>query len=762
MNANDIIRAAIEVRTHAQAKGLQAALEASIGARYARPLGDTWNNFGLMSHGGDFDHKTIENVTNAQDAILEREARKRFASLDGVPYTSPHQAAAELLTDQRELERRVQVDFHQPSEADLADKRVTMTVRDDGCGITPGAIASTIFQLGSSHKSEILWQQGAFGLGAKSTFRNARAIVLVSRRAPEMEPAEDRITVAVVQWEPHGKGTTAYYLTTSDWADNANPDAEPWSTPASAYPEFGPGTQITLVSYGVRGLHRRFSGDEKAFHAIAQTRLYRPVIPFRHTSYLVTKPEPRAVRGLEAALEPAVPGREHGCEPLPFHLNGVTYQLPVCWWVFPAAANEPGGRNSLVAAQHVVVFTSGGQVHKHWDTAEFRERTRLAKLDTRIFVAVDTDELPINVRTNLFTPDRSDLVPTDDAIRLEAAVAAHLEGSPELTDLNAKLLRVEVERALGNRNTREVARRISRAFRLRGGFSLGSANGTGRPNRPKTRKQIELYPEPTFIEGPEHTTIRPGDTRSLTFYLNAHDEFMDSGRGVIVVSTDHPALSPGKEIANGDLRHGRLRVTLVIPDTATLGDFVITARLPEWIRRSGGLAGPLRWETKLTVTDAPPAPPPPPPNGGASDGDGGEIALLWTDGQNQSWGFTPNVPGTLEDVPASILAANDDYHDLARLGDAEIKTIVLNEDFADYKKYVGRLVGGRKAQAVDRTKDRYAQGVGVGLLALDEQAKKSPLDDAQRRAAAHAIARATLSLLPAFDEVMSRIDVDAD
>jgi hypothetical protein len=763
MNANDIIREAIEVRTDAQAQELQAALEASIGGRYTRPLGDVWNNFGLMSHGGDFDHKTIENVTNAQDAILEREARKRFASLDDVPYRSPHEAAAALLRDQHDLERRIQVDFHEPSEADLADKRVTMKVRDDGCGITPGDIASTIFQLGSSHKSEILWQQGAFGVGAKSTFRNAHAVVVVSRRAPEMQPTDDRITVAVVQWEQHGKGTSAYYLTTDDWDDNANPDAEPWSVPASVYPDFGPGTQITLVSYGVRGLHRRYSGDERAFHAIAQTRLYRPVIPFRHTSYLVKKPEPRTVRGLEKALveQQAEQLRDHGSEPLPFHLDGVTYQLPVEWWVFPAAANEPCGRNSLVAAQHVVVFTSGGQVHKHWDTAEFRERTRLTKLDSRIFAAVDTDPLPINVRTSLFTPDRSDLVPTGDAIRLEEAVAAHLQGSHELITLNAKLLRAEVERALGNRNTREVAQRISRAFRLRSGFGLGSSNGNGRPKKPKPRTQIELYAEPTFIEGPEHTTLRPGDTRSLTFYLNTHDEFMDSGRGTIVVNTDHPALSPGKEIAIGALRNGRLRVILVIPDTAELGDFTIMARLPEWHRRSGGLAGPLSWETKMTVTDAPPSAPPPPPNGGATD-DGGEIALLWVNGQNQDWGLTPNVPGTLEDVPASILAASDDYHDLAQLGDAEIKTIVLNEDFADYKKYVGRLASARKTQSVDRAKDKYAQGVGVGLLVLDEQAKKSPLDDDQRKAAAHAIARATLSLLPAFDDVMSKIEGDTD
>lgn len=753
MSARDIIHAALSAHTLADAEKLQAAIEADIGARFQRPLGNVWGNFALMTHSGDYDHKTIENVTNSQDAILELEARRRFASLDEVPYLSPHEAAVALLSRQTELERRIQVDFYEPEPHDLAEKRITMSVRDDGCGIAPEDVPSTIFQLGSSRKIETLWQQGAFGVGAKSTFRNAKAVVLVSRRAPEMEPREDRITVAVMQWEPHGKGTTAFYLTTTDWADNANPGAQPWSAPVSAYPGFDPGTMITLIAYGVRGLHRRFSGDEKAFHAIAQTRLFRPVMPFRHTSYLVKKPEPRAVRGLEQALEEAAPGRESGLEPLPFHLNGTTYQLPVKWWIFPAAASEAGGRNSLVAAQHVVVFTSGGQVHKHWDASEFRERTKLTKLDSRIFAAVDTDELPINVRTSLFTPDRSDLVPTDDAIRLEEAVAAHLQESDELAEVNARLLREDVERSLGNRNTRAVAQRISRAVQLRGGFGLGSNGGKNGKKR-KRRTKIDLYTEPTFIEGPERVTLLPGDTKSLTFYLNAHDEFLASGRAMLEVGSDSADLRTGKEIAVGNLHNGRLRVTLAAPETAALGEFTLAVHLPQWNRLSGGLSGPLSWETKLVITDTRPEPRPSSHNGVSSDG--GQLALLWTPGD--TWGLAANVPGAMEDVPASVLAQNNEYEDFAALGDAEIKTIVLNEDFADYKKYVGRLVSGRKATTVDRTKDRYAQGVGVGLVVLDGAAEKCEFTSQQRQAAASAIARATLSLLPAFDDLMAKID----
>jgi hypothetical protein len=67
-------------------------------------------------------------------------------------------------------------------------------------------VAKTIFAIGSSHKSKTAWQQGAFGSGGLSIYRNAEAVVLVTRRSPELNTGDDRIAVAVVMWQAHGKG----------------------------------------------------------------------------------------------------------------------------------------------------------------------------------------------------------------------------------------------------------------------------------------------------------------------------------------------------------------------------------------------------------------------------------------------------------------------------------------------------------------------------------------------------------------------------
>ena len=302
--------------------------------------------------------------------------------------------------------RDITVTFYEAEPPARTTKRITIAYRDHGCGITPSEVASTIFAIGSSHKSKSAWQQGAFGLGGASTYRNAEAIVLVTRRAAEINPRDDRITVTVVMWQAHGKGQTAYYLTTTQWED-AGDTAEPWSAPASEFPDFEPGTYLALISYGVEGYHRARLGDERSFDTTVNTRLFQPITPVRFTNTMVRADRNEYLRGLQRRLEDNPRAdRLKGADKLPYHIDGVTYHLPVHFYVF-SAPGEAGERRNFIAYDHAFVFTSNGQVHHHWTPQEFRYKTQLNKLYDRVFVVVETDELPIEVRTSLFTPDRS-------------------------------------------------------------------------------------------------------------------------------------------------------------------------------------------------------------------------------------------------------------------------------------------------------------------------------------------------------------------
>ena len=71
VSATDIVAAAQAVKSHDDAVALNHMITAPVGG----PLGDVWNDFGLVSQAGDFDRKVIEAVTNAQDAVIEPAAR---------------------------------------------------------------------------------------------------------------------------------------------------------------------------------------------------------------------------------------------------------------------------------------------------------------------------------------------------------------------------------------------------------------------------------------------------------------------------------------------------------------------------------------------------------------------------------------------------------------------------------------------------------------------------------------------------------------
>ena len=215
-----IVAAALNARSLEDAVAVQARIVGHLGSAHLRPLNDSHNNLGrITGSGGSFDHKSIEPVTNMQDAVLELLAVKKWGDRAAAPYKTPHEAAADLMNgmDDSTKGEMATVELFAADSSDK--KRLTMVFRDGGCGMTPLSVTQTIFGLGRTTKTETPWLQGAFGLGGATTFRNAQAVVLVTRRAPCMlQPGEeDRIAVTVLQWQQHGKTQGGYYAVTTPW-----------------------------------------------------------------------------------------------------------------------------------------------------------------------------------------------------------------------------------------------------------------------------------------------------------------------------------------------------------------------------------------------------------------------------------------------------------------------------------------------------------------------------------------------------------------
>lgn len=756
-----ILKAALEAKTVDDAIRVNELIRADVGAEHQRPVGDRFNNFGMMASSGSYEYKALEPGTNQQDSVLERLAAAKFGNLAEVPYRSPEEAAQDLLggLGYREQADMAAISFRESDGPTRSSKRLTIVYRDKGCGMTADQIPKTIFALGSSHKTETHWQQGAFGLGGASTYRNAQAVVLVTRRAPEMDPVDDEISVAVVLWESQGKGESAYYLTTADWQDGENSAAKPWSVSAASFPEFEPGTHLALVSYGVEGFHRARSGDERSFDTVLNTRLYRPIMPIRFTNE-ITRGKNEYLRGLARRLEEnPSPDRQSDEEEMLYSFGGDVYRLPVRYLVFPGGST--GTRRRFVAKDHALIFTSNGQVHHRWTPAQLKQRTNLSKIHERVFVEVETDALPIELRTKLFTPDRSELLANDAALQLEDQVADFLSHWDRLVQINSELVRDAISGASAGGSALDVARKIATAMRLKG-FSMGGSNGSGAGSGnggARRRKKVETYPDPTTLEGPDRIIVEDGKVRLLAYMLNAEDKFFDSGRGKFSFECDHPDIDIHKHIVVGRLRDGYVRVQLQVPEGAAEGDYELIVQLVDWHKDAGGIGAPMEYKTKVQVVDEVPKPKTGAGSskGGKGPGDGAHVAVLWQTPDEFGDGWHNGVPGSVESIPAADLAQREEYADLANLGRQGIPTIIFNKEYAPFKAYISTRAKDLSEKGIEDVKDRYAVGVGLGLLILsedqDKREKKSgePIDSVLQLSAKQAVARSVLLMMPAFD-----------
>jgi hypothetical protein len=759
-----IVQKALAVRTEAEAKDLCALIERAVGHRYTRPVGDKGNNVGILTaSGSSYDHKILELVTNMQDAVLERLAVKKYGDRKLVRFKTPREAAENLLGD---LDHRKQAELITVELASSGEgkKRITVVARDQGCGMTSAQVPETIFQVGAWQKDGFDWLQGNFGMGGATTLRNAKAAVLVTRRDPELLSADeaDVITVAVVRWERVKTTESAFYLVTSPWK-KAGDDALPFSIPADDFPEFEVGTHFALVSYGTEGLARK-SGDERSFDTVFNTRLFNTVTPIRYRNLLV-RDRNEYLRGLKKRLEDN-PGEIEGTETLPFSVKGVTYHLPIRFRIF-AKPGEPGAVRNFVAKGHALVVTSNGQVHYHWAPQEFKLRTKHKKLYNRILVIVESDALPIEDRTQLFTADRSQLVRTDTAIKLEEEISAFLNEWAELIDQNNALIREAISGDSTGRPTIDIARKIARSLNVKG-FSMGGPGGSGGGKRPpKPSNPEDLYDDPTHFEGPESAEAVIGKVKGVYFKLNAKDGFIGK-RAELIVICDHPDIGD-EELTVGELRSGRVRVAVSVPDHVDPGICSLQVMVGDWTKSSGGIGANFDWTTKLEFLAEARARQAG-TGGGKKPGTSGPnrgnlVAVLWKnhDDENHPDEWEANTVGDVEMIAGKELAAErDEYKELAGIDD-EIPTVILNRSYSPLKQYIHARAQDLTDEGKEAAVDRYAVGVGVGLIMLDKMErdaeKKEQMTNADLlREAQRSVAKSVLSVLPDYDKLAREID----
>lgn len=472
-----------------------------------RQLGDKPGNYALVNVGSDAADALMERITNAMDAVIEREAELRDErDLDdprgaaerflGVPgghvwkmRDKPGQRRDEA---RRALAQQVRVTLREGTRKE----HPTVAVEDDGIGQHPDDFPTTLTSLNESNKRDKFYLLGAYGWGGASVYAFGDFTLVVSRRNPALrrDGQRDEVGWTIVRYndlssDRHSKTGVYEYLVVDHDED-----------PRGGVPRFAAaelpeaqrewsGTSVTMVDFRMdRYVTEPVWRGSRSLWVLAGALMFDPIMPF-----LIRDERPRAAANLKSALEGLVingaatrlteaKGRrlDHAeanqevegtfRDTDRITLNGTFHAdltsggaVDIRWWVIGEKGNAKKDWEPILAyvpPDQAVTVSHNGQRHESY-TRLVLEKLSLLSLSKFVVVQIDTDKLSWQEKRLLFSSARDRLKEGSVKREMLDALTAALKDD----DLRREEHRRK-ERALARRSKEQadrVRRRLAKA-----------------------------------------------------------------------------------------------------------------------------------------------------------------------------------------------------------------------------------------------------------------------------------------------------------
>ena len=419
---DSLLRQLVEAKTKQE---VLAFLD-QIGHKHAiswRPVGDRENNLATINLGSDPAAGLIERITNAVDAVLEREWLSR-----GQPTSvrSPREAVAlwfgipegrlSNITSARdsliqELSGRVHVTLHDSGD----ENRPTVDIRDYGIGLASEEFPRTILSLNENRKLRKLFLAGAFGQGGSTALSYSPFTIILSRKFgdPTQKPV---VAGTVVRFNPGDlmldkHGVYEYLVDRST--------GYPFFFPIDDE-EFAAGTLVRHVAMELGKYKALMTAPTGSLWYLTHHYLFDPVLPFRIEEQRdnKVKGEKRFVGGNNRRLSQG-DDVEYKRSALRKFREG---EVSITWWVLsPEGENAKNRINNYTLPSKPIVITFNGQKQGDLPNTVIKDDLKLPYLERYIVVQVDCDNLDHESRRQLFPTTRESLRDTsllDDLRRL--------------------------------------------------------------------------------------------------------------------------------------------------------------------------------------------------------------------------------------------------------------------------------------------------------------------------------------------------------
>ena len=379
-------------------------LESNFGNRLTwTPIGGKANNSGPIEVSRDQGRALIERVTNAIDAVLEKEHDEH----NGIPICkSPKEAAnawfgipsekglsAITPAQRREIAKQNLVIRILPG---IDKSSRVVEVIDNGIGISAEDMQKTILSLNESNKITKLYLSGTYGQGGSSTFAVSKFTLIASKLRNTNKVAFSVVKYIDLPPEEYKTGYYGYFL-----IDSKIPEID-----SQRIERYENGTLVKHYGFQLDKYSNPVGNN--SVYGLLNRMLFDPIIPLwlenRVNDYN------RVIKGSRNSLNGAIDEEdENDKQPvLSYHMDMFYVkisdfgQVGIEFWVL----RENDGPKAYVNPTYPILLTLNGQNHGEFGRGLIKNETHLPYLANRLIIHVDCDRLTSEAKRKLFVSTR--------------------------------------------------------------------------------------------------------------------------------------------------------------------------------------------------------------------------------------------------------------------------------------------------------------------------------------------------------------------
>lgn len=495
-------------------------------------VGNRRNNLATINIGTDPAAGVTERITNAIDAILEKEWKTK-----GEPegFRSPREATENWFDIEEGkiskiksvrnkkieiLSQKVQVTLYGSGK----DTKPTVETRDEGIGIEPEDFSKTILDLNGSNKIGKLHLMGAFGQGGSTALAYNNYTVIISKPFFKKDGrGENKVSFSIVRINPGdiNKDKHEWYEYMVDKSTG-----QPFTLEVDDA-IFQPGTLVRHILMDLGKYKGKITTPSNSLWYLAHNYMFDPIIPFTISDRRNGRKENRTVTGNNRLLTFTENLEYRNQATLTFKAGKVT----IYWWVLNILGKNPRDRiKHYVSIARPIIITHNGQKQGTLGNSLIKKELRLPYLDRYLIIHIEADYLDNHSKREMFSSTRESLKDTSIVEDLQKLTIDTLNEDDRLKQLN----RERKQRYFTKNDTQVIDNLKKRLAKRINTYLQSSKNGTSlMPSTTSESSITKNLPEIPFEEPPtffEITTNSPKEvfankTFSVKFRTDAHPDY---------------------------------------------------------------------------------------------------------------------------------------------------------------------------------------------------------------------------------------------